>query len=58
MRRLLFDLDVVLDVLFERTPHVTAAGAMWWASKNGAVVGRLPAHGFTTVHYLKATPDP
>ena len=52
MRRLLFDLNVVLDVLFERTPHVTEAAALWRASKDGAVLGLLPAHGFTTVHYL------
>lgn len=52
MRRLLFDLNVVLDVLFERAPHVTEAAALWRAAKDGTVLGLLPAHGFTTVHYL------
>jgi len=52
VRRLLFDLNVVLDVLFDRTPHVTEAAALWRASKEGAVLGLLPGHGFTTVHYL------
>jgi predicted nucleic acid-binding protein len=51
-RRLLFDLNVVLDVLFDRTPHVTEAAALWRASKEARIVGLLPAHGFTTIDYL------
>ena len=52
MRRILFDLNVVLDVLFDRAPHVTDAAVLWRASKARTVLGFLPAHGFTTVHYL------
>jgi predicted nucleic acid-binding protein len=52
VRRLLFDLNVVLDVLFERTPHVLEAAALWRASKEGDAFGLLPAHAFTTIHYL------
>jgi predicted nucleic acid-binding protein len=52
VRRVLFDLNVVLDVLFERAPHVTEAAALWKASKEARVLGLLPAHGFTTIDYL------
>ena len=52
MRRLLLDPNVVLDVLLERTPHVEPAAALWSAIKSGRGDGLLPAHGFTTIHYL------
>ena len=52
MRRLLFDLNVVLDVLFERDPHFADAAALWRASKDRVVAGLVPAHGFTTIHSL------
>jgi predicted nucleic acid-binding protein len=51
-RLLLFDLNVVLDVLFDRTPHVTEAAALWRAAKDRDVMGLVPAHGFTTIHSL------
>lgn len=52
MRRVLFDLNVVLDVLFERSPHAAEAAALWKASKDGRLYGLLPAHGFATIDYL------
>lgn len=52
MRRILVDLDVVLDVLLERTPHAAAAAALWRAVERHEVEALLPAHGFTTVFYL------
>lgn len=52
MKRLLFDLNVVLDVLFERKAHFAEAAALWQASREGRLCGLLPAHGFTTIHYL------
>jgi predicted nucleic acid-binding protein len=52
VRRVLFDLNVVLDVLFDRRPHVAEAAALWRMCKDGRVFGLLPAHGFTTIHYL------
>ena len=52
MRRLLLDLNVVLDVLLERKPHVEPAAALWAAIESGRADGLLPAHGFTTIHYL------
>jgi predicted nucleic acid-binding protein len=50
--RLLLDLNVVLDVLFDRKPHVAAAAAIWSGIERGRAVGFLPAHSFTTIHYL------
>jgi len=46
-RLLLFDLNVVLDVLFDRAPFATEAAALWTAAKDRDVIGLIPAHGFT-----------
>jgi predicted nucleic acid-binding protein len=54
LRRLLVDLNVVLDVLLDRRPHVVAAARVWEAIETGRFQGVLPAHAFTTVHYLAA----
>jgi len=48
----LLDVNVVLDVLLDREPHVEAAAALWEAVEGGHVKGYLPAHGVTTIHYL------
>ena len=52
MRQLLLDLNVVLDVLLDRKPHVEPAAALWAAIESGRADGLLPAHGFTTIHDL------
>ena len=49
---LLLDLNVVLDVLLDRKPHVTAAAALWSRIERGDSTGYLAAHGVTTIHYL------
>jgi len=49
---LLFDLNVVLDVLLDRKPHATSAAALWSRVERGDVAGYLAAHGITTIHYL------
>lgn len=54
MKRLLLDLNVVLDVLFERAPHAEAAAGVWAAVERRRAEGLLPAHGFTTIYYLAA----
>ena len=54
MTRLLFDLNVVLDVLFDRRPHVEAAAGLWAAIERGEAEGMIAAHGVTTLHYLVA----
>lgn len=64
MKRILFDTDVILDVLLDRQPHVEASAAAWAAIEAGVLEGMLAAHAVTTIHYLtrkekgdvKATP--
>jgi predicted nucleic acid-binding protein len=52
MRRVLFDTNVVLDVLLDREPHAEASAAAWAAVETGAAEGLLAAHAVTTVHRL------
>lgn len=54
MRKLLLDLNVVLDILLNREPHVAVSAALWAKIEKGAATGFLPAHGFTAIHYLIA----
>lgn len=54
MRRILIDLNVVLDVLLDRAPHADSAAALWAAVERGAVEGLLAAHCVTTLHYVAA----
>jgi predicted nucleic acid-binding protein len=51
-RRILLDLNVVLDVLLDRAPHADAAAAIWAAVESGEADGLLAAHSVTTLHYL------
>jgi len=53
-RRVLVDLNVVLDVLLNRAPHVEASAALWAAVEAGEGEGLLAAHAVTTLHYLAA----
>jgi predicted nucleic acid-binding protein len=52
MKRILFDVNVVLDVLLDREPHAEASAAAWAAIETGVAEGLLAAHAVTTVHYL------
>ena len=52
MRRILFDTNVVLDVLLNRQPYVEASAAAWAAVETGSSEGMLAAHAVTTIHYL------
>ncbi len=54
MKRLLVDVNVVLDVLLDRAPYAEMACALWAAVERGAGKGLLPAHGVTTTFYLVA----
>lgn len=51
-RRILVDLNVVLDVLLDRNPHAEAAAAVWAAVERREVEGLLAAHCVTTLHDL------
>ena len=52
MKRVLFDTNVVLDVLLDRRPHAEASAAAWAAIETGDTEGMLSAHAVTTIHYL------
>jgi predicted nucleic acid-binding protein len=52
MKRILFDTNVVLDVLLDRQPHVEASAAAWAAVETGILEGMLAADAVTTIHYL------
>jgi predicted nucleic acid-binding protein len=52
MKRILFDTNIVLDVLLDRQPYVEASAAAWAAVETGVSEGMLAAHAVTTIHYL------
>ena len=52
MKRILFDVNVVLDVLLDRKPYAEASAAAWAAVETGMAEGLLAAHAVTTIHYL------
>ena len=54
MKRLLVDINVALDALLARSPHVDAATRLWTAVEEKCGIGLLPAHGVTTLSYLLA----
>jgi len=54
VKRILIDVNVVLDVLLDRRPHAESASAVWSAVEEGRAEGCLSAHAVTTVHYLNA----
>jgi predicted nucleic acid-binding protein len=52
MKRILFDTNVVLDVLLDRQPYAEASAAAWAGVETGISEGMLAAHAVTTIHYL------
>ena len=54
MKRVLVDVNLILDVLLDRRPHVTSASAVWAAIEDGRAEGLLAPHAVTTIHYLNA----
>ncbi|HWR53858.1 MAG TPA: PIN domain-containing protein [Bryobacteraceae bacterium] len=52
MKTALIDVNVVLDVLLDREPHVRASAAVWAAIECGKAKGMLSGHAVTTIHYL------
>lgn len=52
MKRVLLDVNVVLDVLLDREPHADSASDVWSAVEDGRAQGYLSAHTVTTIHYL------
>jgi hypothetical protein len=56
MRRVLFDINVILDVLLDRKPYADASAAAWAAIEIGIADGLLAAHAVTTIDYLSWAP--
>jgi len=54
MKRILLDVNVVLDVLLARRPFAAAASSVWAAVEHGRAAGFLSAHAVTTLHSLSA----
>ncbi len=52
MKRVLFDANVVLDVLLARQPFVQHASTLWKAAETGRLDGVIAAHCVTTIDYL------
>jgi predicted nucleic acid-binding protein len=52
VKRVLFDTNVVLDVLLDRQPYAEASATAWAAVETGNAEGMLAAHAVTTIHYL------
>lgn len=55
MKRVLVDVNVVLDVLLDREPHVESSSAVWRAVEQGRIEGLLSDHAVTTIYYLVRT---
>jgi len=54
LKRLLLDVNVVLDVLLRRPPFAEAARALWAAAERQEIEALVPAHGATTIFYVAA----
>ena len=50
----LFDTNVILDVLLEREPHVEAASRLFALVDNGRIRGCICATTATTIYYIAA----
>ena len=47
------DINIVIDVLLDRKPHVNASVNVWHAIEERRATGMLVAHAVTTIHYLE-----
>lgn len=52
MKRVLFDTNVLLDVILARAPHVAASAAALDLAARGEVEGYVAGHAVTTIAYL------
>jgi predicted nucleic acid-binding protein len=52
MKRVLVDVNVILDVLLARQPHAVASRTIWAAIELRRAEGFLAAHAVTTIDYL------
>lgn len=54
MKRLLIDINVILDAILDRSPHAAAAALLWSAAESKRIQALVPGHGMTTLFYLLA----
>lgn len=52
--KVLFDTNIVLDVLMDRAPHADAAVELFSKVESGSIIGYLVATTITTIYYLMA----
>lgn len=52
--KVVFDTNVVLDLLMDRAPHADAAAVLFAAVEQGEITGCLCGTTITTIHYLAA----
>jgi predicted nucleic acid-binding protein len=54
LTRCLLDVNVILDMVLDRRPHLEAARALWAAAERKEIEAVVSAHGVTTVFYVVA----
>jgi predicted nucleic acid-binding protein len=54
VRRVLVDVNVILDAVLDRAPHAEAAARLWALAEAKGIEALVPAHGLTTIFYLLA----
>jgi predicted nucleic acid-binding protein len=52
LKRILVNVNVLLDAVLERAPHAEVATKIWTAVETRQVTGLVPGHGVTTLFYL------
>lgn len=52
MKRILLDINIVLDVLLERVAHIEGSAAIWSAVEKDEVEGLVSAHAITAIYYF------
>ncbi len=52
MKKIMIDLNVVLDVVQKREPHFPASAQVLADVRRDLCEGVLPAHALTTIHYI------
>ena len=50
--RVLFDVNVLLDVFARREPFYDDASRVWALAESGQIEGCIAGHSYTTLHYL------
>ncbi len=54
MRKIMIDLNIVLDVIQKREPHHHASAQVLAKTRKKEIQGILPSHALTTIHYIIA----